>query len=66
MFLSASFFALIHNNTFAFWPIFILGMGLVYLFEKRGSLIAPIVLHITHNIVFISYFFLAKRVIGLE
>ena len=63
MILSAAFFALIHDNTFAFWPIFILGMGLAYLYEKRGSLIAPVVLHVTHNIIFIGYFFLAKTVV---
>ena len=61
MVISSVFFAIIHHNTFAFWPIFVLGMALSYLYEKRRSLIAPVVLHLIHNTVFILYFFLAKQ-----
>ncbi len=60
MVLTSIFFASIHGNSFAFLPIFILGMGLALLYEIRGSLVAPIALHITHNMIFIGYFFLAK------
>lgn len=63
MVISSGFFAVIHYNLFAFWPIFVLGMGLVFLYEKRKNLIAPIVLHILHNTVFIGYFFLAKEIL---
>ena len=66
MILTSAFFALIHENSFAFWPIFVLGMGLVYLYEKRSSLIGPMVLHMTHNTIFISYFFLAKQIVMQE
>ncbi len=59
---TAVFFAWIHQSTFAFWPIFILGMILVYLYEKRGSLIPSITLHILHNSIFIGYFFIMKRI----
>ena len=62
MLASAGLFAWIHQSTFAFWPIFILGMILVYLYEKRGSLIPSITLHIMHNSIFITYFFTMKRV----
>ena len=61
---SALFFALIHRNEFAFLPIFLLGLGLVLLYEKRGNLIAPIALHIFHNSLFIGYFFTAKALMG--
>lgn len=61
--LSAGFFALSHQNLFAFLPIFVLGLGLGYLYEKRGTLVPSIVLHVTHNTIFISYFFLAKEVL---
>lgn len=61
--ITSALFALIHENTFAFWPIFVLGLALGYLYEKRGSLIAPMVLHVTHNAVFLAYFFWAKRLI---
>ena len=66
MVLTAVFFALIHENTFSFWPIFLLGLALVYLFEKRGSLLAPMALHIVHNSLFIAYFFFAKNLIFRE
>ena len=63
MVLSSVFFAVIHYNQFAFLPIFILGLSLAYLYEKRGSLLAPIALHIIHNTIFIGYFFLAKQIV---
>ncbi|MBP9866236.1 MAG: CPBP family intramembrane metalloprotease [Candidatus Omnitrophica bacterium] len=62
--LSALFFAFIHRNEFAFFPIFLLGLGLVLLYEKRGNLIAPIALHIFHNSLFIGYFFTAKALMA--
>lgn len=61
--LSSGFFAFIHDSTFAFWPIFLLGMALAWLYEKRGSLFPAVLLHVTHNCIFIGYFFLAKDVI---
>lgn len=61
--LSAAFFALIHENLFAFLPIFVLGLGLGYLYEKRGTLLPSITLHVIHNSVFIAYFFLVKKVL---
>ncbi len=64
MILSSAFFAGIHHSGFVFWPIFILGMALAFLYEKRRSLIASITLHITHNSLLIGYFFLAKQIIG--
>ncbi len=63
MILSAAFFSAIHHSEFAFLPIFILGLALAYLYEKRGNLIAPITLHIVHNSIFIGYFFLAKQLV---
>lgn len=60
--LTAALFAWIHHSTFAFWPIFILGVILAYLYEKRQSLIPSITLHVIHNSVFIGYFFLMKRI----
>ncbi|MBN1688344.1 MAG: CPBP family intramembrane metalloprotease [Candidatus Omnitrophica bacterium] len=66
MLASSALFAWIHESSFAFWPIFVLGLGLAYLYEKRQSLIAPMVLHITHNSVFLAYFFLTKQVLAQE
>lgn len=61
---SAAFFAVIHKNEFAFLPIFVLGLGLAWLYEKRGNLAAPVALHIFHNTLFIGYFFSAKSIMG--
>jgi hypothetical protein len=61
--LSSVFFALIHQNVFAFLPICVLGFGLAYLYEKRQSLIAPVTLHFIHNSLFIAYFFVVKKVL---
>jgi len=58
---TSAVFALTHNSSFAFWPIFVLGLVLVYLYEKRGSLVPSIVLHVTHNSLFIFIFFAMKR-----
>lgn len=64
MIVSSAFFAAIHENAFAFLPIFILGMALSYVYEKRGSLIAPVTLHLFHNSTFILYFFLVQKAVG--
>jgi membrane protease YdiL (CAAX protease family) len=63
MVVTAAFFAFIHYSAFAFIPIFVLGLILAYLYEKRGSLIPSITLHTVHNVLFIGYFFMVKRVI---
>lgn len=64
MAVSSAFFAGIHHSGFVFWPVFVLGFALAYLYDARKNLISPIVLHITHNTVFICYFFLIKQVMG--
>ena len=47
--LSAAFFAYLHSNLAGFFPIFCLGMLLAYIYEKTGSLISAITVHIIHN-----------------
>lgn len=62
---SALFFALVHligdQNIFVFFQIFILGLLLAYLFERTGSLVAPVSAHIIHNSVTLVYLFLYKH-----
>lgn len=56
---SASLFAAVHMDIFAFFQIFILGMLLGYLFEKTQTLAASVFVHILHNsltLVFLLYF----------
>ncbi|KXK30024.1 MAG: hypothetical protein UZ01_01808 [Candidatus Brocadia sinica] len=57
--LSASLFAGVHMDIFAFFQIFILGMLLGYLYEKTQTLVASIIVHVLHNsltLVFLLYF----------
>lgn len=66
MILSSALFALIHRNEFAFLPIFLLGLGLAFLYERRGNLIAPMTLHVFHNVLFLTYFFIAKEIVMMQ
>lgn len=60
MMVTAALFALVHENLFAFFPIFFLGLVLAYLYHKRSNLVSCISLHVLHNTAFIMYFFLMK------
>ena len=62
--ISASLFAGIHGSGFAFFPIFILGLALAWLYEKRGNLGACWTFHVLHNILFTGYFLAAKAILG--
>ena len=64
MVMTAALFALAHESLFSFVPIFFLGLALCYLYEKRSSIIPSIFLHMTHNVIFLSYFFLIKNFLG--
>lgn len=61
MLASSAVFAAVHNSGFAFTPVFLLGMVLAYVYDRRGSLIASCTLHIAHNSLFLGYFFLMKH-----
>lgn len=47
--LSAAFFAVVHVLPLVLVPIFVLGVMLAGLTERRGSIIAPIAAHMTFN-----------------
>ena len=51
---SAALFALLHMNLIAFIPIFILGVFLAYLYEKTGSLVPSMTVHMTHNFLMVN------------
>lgn len=56
---TASLFAAVHMDIFAFLQIFILGILLGYLYEKTQTLVASIFVHILHNsltLFFLLYF----------
>jgi len=49
MALSGFFFAAIHFNAAQFIPVWGLGIMLAYLYEKTGTLVAPVVFHAVNN-----------------
>lgn len=51
---SSAVFALMHMNVIAFFPIFALGIFLAYLFEKTGSLVPSMTVHMIHNLIMVS------------
>lgn len=51
---SSAVFALMHMNVIAFFPIFVLGIFLAYLFEKTGSLVPSMTVHMLHNLIMVS------------
>jgi len=63
-FLSASIFSILHTNIVGFLPIMALGVLLAYLYEKTGSLIASMAVHIVHNSIIVAFVFFVKEVIG--
>ncbi|MBU1888144.1 MAG: CPBP family intramembrane metalloprotease [Candidatus Omnitrophica bacterium] len=64
VFLSASIFSLLHTNIVGFLPIMILGALLAYLYEKTGSLMSSITIHIMHNSIIVSFVFFIKELMA--
>lgn len=58
--LVSSVFALLHMNLVGFLPIMVLGVLLAYLYEKTGSLIPSIVVHMIHNLIIVYFVHLTK------
>jgi membrane protease YdiL (CAAX protease family) len=50
----SAIFALFHMNAILFIPIFLLGVFLVTLYEKTGSLVPSITAHICHNLIMVG------------
>lgn len=53
--LSSVLFSLLHTNLIGFVPILALGAFLALLYERTGSLVASIAVHITHNALLIGF-----------
>ncbi len=54
-------FAVLHGYLFLFLYVFVLGMVLTVLYERRGNLVAPLTFHITNNAVVLTLFFLSLK-----
>lgn len=55
-------FSLLHTHIVGFLPIMALGVLLAYLYEKTGTLVAPIAVHIMHNLGMVILVFLVKSI----
>jgi membrane protease YdiL (CAAX protease family) len=64
MLLSAFVFAALHLNLVAFVPIFLLGLALSYLYERTGSLVAPMTVHMLHNFLMVCFTLFYKAYSG--
>ncbi|MFH1996137.1 MAG: CPBP family intramembrane glutamic endopeptidase [Candidatus Omnitrophota bacterium] len=62
MFITSVLFALLHANIVGFFPILALGMILAYLYEKTGTLVAPITVHVCHNLTMLYLVFVARQI----
>jgi membrane protease YdiL (CAAX protease family) len=54
MIITGAVFALIHTNVIGFLPITLLGGLLAYVYERTGSLLAPMAVHVIHNTLLMS------------
>lgn len=62
MLLSAGTFALLHAHAVGFFPILALGLLLAYLYEKTGSLVSSITVHMIHNLSMVMLVFIVKQI----
>jgi membrane protease YdiL (CAAX protease family) len=62
MAVTSAVFAFLHTHIVGFLPIMALGMLLAYLYEKTGSLVTPISVHIIHNVGMVMLVFLVRGI----
>ena len=60
IFLSAFLFAFLHGYFFNFPNIFVMGLIVAWIYEKRRSLTAPIIFHFLWNFIVLFMFFLSR------
>ncbi|MGB2601869.1 MAG: type II CAAX endopeptidase family protein [Candidatus Omnitrophota bacterium] len=62
MVVTASIFAVLHAHAVGFFPIMALGLLLAYLYEKTGSLVPSMAVHIIHNVGMVVLVFLMRGI----
>ena len=60
--ISAVLFSCLHAHLVGFLPIIILGIFLAYLYEKTGSLVPSITVHVIHNFIMVYLVFMIKDI----
>ena len=60
--ITAGIFACLHVHAVGFLPIMVLGLLLAYLYEKTGTLVASMTVHIMHNLSMLLLVLLVKQI----
>ncbi len=60
MLVSSVVFSFLHAHVVGFFPILALGLLLAYLYEKTGSLVSSMSVHIAHNVAMVIIVFLMR------
>lgn len=63
---SAFLFSALHTDPFAFAPIFGLGLLFGWVYERTGTLAAPITIHVFHNAGMLTLASLVKQILSLS
>ncbi len=63
MLISGALFAALHANIFGFLPMMVIGCLLADVYERTGSLLAPVAVHMAHN-AFLIGFALTVKALG--
>ncbi len=66
MLVSGALFALVHTNIVGFLPIMVLGCLLSNLYDRTGSLAAPIAVHMLHNTLLMSMALVFRQLTALS
>ncbi len=62
--ITAAIFSLLHTHAVGFLPIMALGILLSYLYERTGSLVSSITVHIAHNLGMVTLVFVVRSIGG--
>jgi membrane protease YdiL (CAAX protease family) len=62
MLITSAVFASLHTNIVGFFPIMALGVLLAYMYEKTGTLVSSITVHMLHNLNMVFLVFLMKQI----
>ncbi len=62
MVITSAIFSFLHTHIVGFLPIMVLGMLLAYLYEKTGSLVPSMTVHIIHNVGMVILVFLIRNI----
>ncbi|MFA5255824.1 MAG: CPBP family intramembrane glutamic endopeptidase [Candidatus Omnitrophota bacterium] len=59
---TAALFAALHAHIVGFFPIMALGILLAYIYEKTGTLVSSVTIHMIHNLSMVFLVFLVKKI----